>query len=313
MRLTPVAAAAPRAARPGAGIPCASRLDRRRRIVDVVEEAVRWRARSSSERQAGTTSTKRNSAARSSSSSEANSIARGRRARQRSSRTLRESGREGPADGLDCGSSCSASTTATIPPAGRANTRRPARSLRDLRDAHRRRGRRADGRRPALVTELRGAATTCWPTARSPRASGRTGRGRARPPPAPSPRGGRSGRRLLLDRHGGVDRREQDRGHPRRALCRRADRRGCAALERRQRARALAAPRRARLSSGRSSTLGSRANPSDEAGGSRERRAPRATSKRAEPRPAVAASLRVPEGTAARFSATGFRHGGSPT
>ena len=76
MCLTPAAAAAPSAARPA--------LDSDIRIATCSgggrsstssRKPVRWRARSSSERQAGTTSTKRNSAARSSASCEARSIA----------------------------------------------------------------------------------------------------------------------------------------------------------------------------------------------------------------------------------------------
>ena len=51
----------------------------------------------------------------------------------------------------------------------------------------------------------------------------------------------RSGRRVLLDRHRRLDRREQGGRRPRRALRRRRDRPRRAALERRQRARAVAA------------------------------------------------------------------------
>ena len=73
---TPAAAASPSARAPPSSRPSASprraaaaaRRPRRR-------NALRWRARSSSERQAGTTSTKRNSAARSSASRDARSIA----------------------------------------------------------------------------------------------------------------------------------------------------------------------------------------------------------------------------------------------
>src|SRR3954467_9464181 len=76
MCLTPAAAAAPSAARPG--LVWARRMaacgDGGRSSTSP-RKPVRWRARSSSDRHAGTTSTKRNSAALSSASEEARSIA----------------------------------------------------------------------------------------------------------------------------------------------------------------------------------------------------------------------------------------------
>ena len=75
----------------------------------------------------------------------------------------------------------------------------------------------------------------------------------------------RAGRRLLLDRDGRVDRREQGRRDPRRAVRRRADRRRRAAVERRQRPRAEPARDVARPSSAEILDAWFAAAPSDDA------------------------------------------------
>jgi hypothetical protein len=76
MRLTPAVAAAPSAVRPARVLPIFSATETEGGGTSTSpRNPVRCRARSSSERQAGTTSTNRNSAALSSASWEANSIA----------------------------------------------------------------------------------------------------------------------------------------------------------------------------------------------------------------------------------------------
>ena len=76
MCLTPAAAAAPSAVRPARVLPILiATATGGGGVSTSPRKPVRWRARSSSERQAGTTSTKRNSAAFSSASCEASSIA----------------------------------------------------------------------------------------------------------------------------------------------------------------------------------------------------------------------------------------------
>ena len=116
-----------------------------------------------------------------------------------------------------------------------------------------------DGRRRgASSTSCAAAATSRCSTARSPTASAPTGRGRARPPRATSPRAAPTRRVVCCwTGHRRVDRREQGPGHPRRAVRRRADRRGRAQVERRERPGARRCARPRRPSSRRSSTPGS--------------------------------------------------------
>ena len=143
---------------------------------------------------------------------------------------------------------CAASSATTSPrfrsspaassPAGSPTADRDARST--LRgDEDRRRSRRAGRASPRPCSRSCASAVT----SRSARRPGRRRRDdwawaseAAARDVAEGPR--RAGDRLLLDRDRRLDRRQQGPGRPRRALPRRADRRGRAALERRQRARA---------------------------------------------------------------------------
>ena len=165
-------------------------LDRRRRIVDVVEER-RQMAREVVERAAGghdVDEAKQRGAQLLVLGGELHRAVVERA--QRSARTLRESGGEAPPDGLDLWLDLLRVHHGDDTP-GRPGQHAagPGRSLRDLRDAHRRRGRRADRRRPgARHRAARARPRACSPMARWPTASGPTGHGRARPRPAPSPR-----------------------------------------------------------------------------------------------------------------------------
>src|SRR4051812_23538461 len=229
MCLTPAAAAAPRAVRPARLAPMRiATCSGGERSSTSSRKPVRWRARSSRSRQAGTTSTKRNSAARSSASCEASSIAR-------SSRTL-SGWRAVP------GSAAARSRpTARISlSAGALLTPRRYRPQRAYsRHADRRRRRRAHGHR-------RCRRRRAPPPRARPRPARRAGRRRPRrlglvrrgggPRRRRGPR--RAGGRLLLDGDGRVDRGEQGPGGARGAVRRRADRSGRAQVERRERPRA---------------------------------------------------------------------------
>ena len=151
-------------------------------------------------------------------------------------------------------------------------------------DADRGRGRRARRRRRAVLDELRGAATSRSPTARWPSRE-RDDWAWASEAAARDVAEGRAEQAVVCcwTGHRRLDRREQGRRGPRRALRRRGDRRRGAALERRQRARAQPAvdlggrarrdPRR--LVRGRAVRRGRRP---------RERRAPRRDRVRRRPR-----------------------------
>ena len=169
---------------------------------------------------------------------------------------------------------CSSSERAPRPQ--RAGCAAPARDTRRMRIAV-----AADERTgvaEALVADARArAGTRCsLHGALGEARARRTGRGPRRRPRATSPRARRAGRRLLLDGHRRVDRRQQGRG-VRAALCPdAATAAGRPALERRQRARAQPARHLGGRARRRSSTPGSptaaqrATRPTD----SRERRAP---------------------------------------
>src|SRR3954452_14325277 len=229
MCLTPAAAAAPRAVRPAFEPPIRiATASGGGRSSTSSRKPVRWRARSSRSRQAGTTSTKRNSAARSSASCEASSIAR-------SSMTF-----------IGCGPCRGAPRPGRArPPGSRSRPARCSRRDHSARSGHtrshadRRRRRRAHGHRrcrrrgaPPPRARPRAARRACR---RRPRRLGLVRRGGG-PRRRRGPR--RAGGRLLLDGYRRVDRGEQGPGGARGAVRRRADRGGRAHMGRRQRPRA---------------------------------------------------------------------------